>query len=163
MDVEAVPTAQIISVAFFDSQGRRTTRFATGDEARAEVEFIAHESVEDVLVEVYFYSIFGNLHTHFSTDVDGKRLDLPKGRGIIEFHCPELPFEAAAFNVEASIKFRGSSFNEHLDYKRTGSINISKGKPVHGAYHTPQTWRIRRVTLQESGDAEASAVVQNLD
>jgi ABC-type polysaccharide/polyol phosphate transport system ATPase subunit len=163
IDVDAVPSAQIESVAFFNSQGRRTTIFATGDEARAEVEFIAHEPVEDALVEVYFYSIFGNLHSHFSTDVDGLRLDLPRGRGIIEFHCPQLPLEVASFNIEASIKRRGSSFNEHLDYKRTASINMVKGKPVHGAFYTPHTWSMKRVPFSDSHQSDAAATVRTPD
>src|ERR1043166_6643745 len=56
--------AQITSVAFFNSKKRRATIFATGEEARAEVELVVHEPLEDVLIEVYFYSAFGNLHTH---------------------------------------------------------------------------------------------------
>lgn len=162
MDVDAVPAAQIASVVFYNSEGRRTTMFATGDEARAEVEFIVHKPVDDAVIEVYFYSIFDNLHSHFSTAVDGARLDLAKGRGIVEFYCPELPFEVAAFNVEAGIKLRGSSFNEHLDYKRFSSINIAKGKPVHGVYHTPHTWIMRS---EASGDhqGDTPAVVRNVD
>jgi hypothetical protein len=163
MDVDAVPAAQITSVVFYNSEGRRTTMFATGDAARAEVEFEVHDPVEDALVEIYFYSIFGYLHTHFSTAVDGTRLDLTPGRGIVEFYCPELPFEVAAFNVEASIKLRGSSFNEHLDYKRTTSINITKGKPVHGAFHTPHTWSLRSVAMRESDHDNAPAVVRNAE
>src|SRR6185503_9937874 len=124
---------------------------------RVEVEIIVHEPIADVLVELYFYSIFGNIHTHFSTAADGPTLDLPKGRCIVEFYCPELPLEVAAFNVEAGIKLRGSSFNEHLDYKRTGSINITKGKPVHGAYHTPHTWSVRNVSSPERDHADAEA------
>lgn len=138
--VDVGTAAQITSVIFYNSEGHRTTRFATGDAARAEVEFIVHEPIADGVVEVYFYSIFGNLHTHLSTNVDGARLDLPKGRSMVEFYCPELPLESAAFNIEAGIKLRGSSLNEHLDYKSTGTINIVKGKPVHGAFHTPHTW-----------------------
>jgi lipopolysaccharide transport system ATP-binding protein len=142
-DVAASPAAQITSVKFLNSEGRQTTMFATGDEARAELEYIAHEPVEDALIEIYFYSIFGNLHTHFSTDVDGKRFDLAAGRGIIEFFCPQLPLEVASFNVEASIRRRGSSFSEHLDYKHATAINMTKGKAVHGVFHTLHTWRIK--------------------
>ena len=155
------PSAQIISVASFNSNGRKTTMFATGDEARVEVEYIAHEPVEDAVIEIYFYSIFGNLHTHFSTDVDGKRLDLAPGRGLIEFICPDLPFEAATFNLETSIRRRGSSLSEHLDHKQGGVINVSKGKAVHGAFHSPHTWRMKSLERQESGDADA--VVKNAD
>ena len=155
------PAAQIISVASFNSDGRNTTMFATGDEARIEVEYIAHEPVEDAVIEIYFYSIWGDLHTHFSTDVDGKRLDLVPGPGLIEFICPDLSFEAATFNIETSIRRRGSSLSEHLDYKQAGVINISKGKAVHGAFHSPHSWRMKNVERQESADADA--VVKNAD
>ena len=162
VDVHEAPAAEIVSVIFYNSEGRRTTMFATGDAARAEVELVVHQPVEDALVEVRFYSIFGNIHSHFSTEIDGPTLDLQKGRCIVEFDCPQLPFEVAAFNIEASIKLRGSSFNEHIDYKRTGSINITRGKPVHGAFHTPHTWSLRSVTPSESDD-EAPATVRNID
>jgi lipopolysaccharide transport system ATP-binding protein len=146
IDVQEVPAAQIVSAVFYNSEGRRTTIFSTGDAARVEVEVIVHQPVADALVELYFYSIFGNIHSHFSTAADGPALDLQKGRSIVEFYCPELPFEVAAFNIEAGIKLRGSSFNEHVDYKRTGSINITRGKPVHGVYYTPHTWSVRTLT-----------------
>jgi homopolymeric O-antigen transport system ATP-binding protein len=162
INVDAVPPAQITSVVFYNAEGIKTTMFATGDAARAEVEFIVHEPIKDALVELYFYSIFGNLHSHFSTDVDGARLDLPKGRRIVEFYCPQLPFEVAAFNIEAGIKLRGSSFNEHLDYKRTGSINIAKGKPVNGVFHTPHTWSVRSVASPEDDHSNSPAVVRNV-
>ena len=157
MDVQEVPAAQIVSAVFYNAEGRRTTIFSTGDAARVEVEIVVHEPVADALVELYFYSIFGNIHSHFSTAADGPPLDLQKGHCIVEFYCPELPFEVAAFNIEASIKLRGSSFNEHLDYKRTGSINITKGKPVHGAYYTPHTWSVRSVPSPERDHADAEA------
>src|SRR6266496_363788 len=159
----ASPAAIISSVAFLNSNGRKTTMFATGDEARVEVEYIVRDSFEDAVIEVYFYSIFGNLHTHFSTDVDGSRVDLAPGRGIIEFVCPDLPFEAATFNVEASIRRRGSSFSEHLDHKHAACVNITRGKAVHGAFHTPHTWRMKSLERQESDDAAADAVVKQSD
>lgn len=154
--------AQIASVTFYNSAGRKTTTFATGDEVRAEVEFIAHEPVEDALIEIYFYSIFHNLHSHFSTDSKEVRLDLAKGRGTIEFFCPELPFEPSAFNVEASIRHRESDFTEHLDYKHAGSIHIVKGRPVHGAFHTFHTWSLK-TEPQPVDQTNRPAVVTNVD
>jgi hypothetical protein len=147
--VEATPCAEIVSVTFFNSKGLLTTMFATGEEARVEIEYVVHEPLDDAVIEIYFYSIFGNLHSHFSTAVNGERLDLGPGRGVIEFFCPELPLEVASFNVEASIRRRASSFTEHVDYKHVASININKGKPVHGAFHTPHTWRTKHVEPTE--------------
>jgi ABC-type polysaccharide/polyol phosphate transport system ATPase subunit len=156
-DVDAQPVAQIISVAFFNSKRRRTTIFATGEEVRAEVELAVHEPIEDVLIEIYFYSVFGNLHSHFTTEVHGKKLNLPPGRGLVEFICPEIPFEVASFKIEASIRRRGSSFNEHIDYKHAAGVNIIKGKSVHGVFHTPHTWKFKPLPFQESEDPDAFA------
>ena len=125
------------------------------DLQQVEVEYVAHERVDDVLIEVYFYSMFSNLHSHFSTEVDGNNLNLERGRGIVEFICPELPFEVASFQIQASIRRRGSSFNDHIDYKHAAGINIVKGKAVHGVFHTPHTWRLKHVARKESDDAEA--------
>lgn len=156
-DKAELPAAQITAVDCFNSEGRKTTLFATGDEARIEVEYVAHARVDDALIEIYFYSMFGNLHSHFSTEVDGNNLNLERGRGIVEFICPELPFEVASFQIEAGIRRRGSSFNDHIDYKHAAGINIVKGKAVHGVFHTPHIWRLKRVALKESDDAEALA------
>jgi hypothetical protein len=155
------PAAQITSVAFFNSQRRRTTIFATGEEARAEVELVVQEPIEDVLIEVYFYSAFGNLHSHLSTEVEGNKLNLAPGRSVVEFICPEIPLEAASFKIEASIRRRESSFNEHIDYKHAAGINIIKGKSVHGVFHTPHTWRLRPLPLEKTEDPDA--VVKTAD
>ena len=158
----ATSQAQIVSVNLFNSAGRKTTMFATGDEVRVEVEFVAYERVEDAVVEVYFYSMFHNLHSHFSTASEGVKLDLEKGRGIVEFFCPELPFEPASFSVEVSIRHRQSDFTEHLDYKTATNIHVTKGKPVHGGFHTFHTWSLK-ADLQPDDHANATAVVQNVD
>jgi ABC-type polysaccharide/polyol phosphate transport system ATPase subunit len=155
-DAGARSAVQITSVSLFNSSGRKTTMFATGDEVRAEVEFVAYERVDDALVELRFYSIFHNLHSHFTTDSEGVKLDLEKGRGVIEFFCPELPFEPAAFSVEASIRRRESDFMDHLDYKTGTSIHVTKGKPVHGSFHTFHTWSAKSDPGPETPEAVAT-------
>ena len=105
------------------------------------VEFTAHESLEDVVVEVYFYSVFGNLHTHLSTA--DEELQLKPGAAVVEFSCSEISLGEAAYNVEVAIRDRHGSFNEYVDYKRAGVINVARGKPVHGVFHTPHTWTVR--------------------
>jgi ABC-type polysaccharide/polyol phosphate transport system ATPase subunit len=161
--IDVMPTrpVQITSVTFYNSAGSKTTAFATGDQVRAEVKFIVHEPVEDALIEIYFYSIFQNIHTHFSTDSDRVKLDLAKGRGSVEFFCPELLFQPSSFNVEGSIRRRKSDFNEHLDYKHAGSIHVVKGKPVHGIFHTPHAWSLK-TEGQQSDQSNATAIVTNV-
>jgi ABC-type polysaccharide/polyol phosphate transport system ATPase subunit len=133
--------AEILSVALLNSEGRTTTMFPAGDPVRVEVEYMAHAPLRDVAIEIYFYSVFGNLHCHFSTSQDGARLDLEPGKGVIEFFCPEIGLEVAAFNVEASVKYRDSDFSDHIDHKHVAVINIGKGKPIHGLFHLAHTWK----------------------
>jgi ABC-type microcin C transport system duplicated ATPase subunit YejF len=163
----AAPATQIASVAFLNSAGLKTTMFSTGDQIRAEVEYTAHEPVQDAVIEIYFYSIFGNLHTHFSTEGVGLRLDIEPGRGTIEFFCPEIGLEAATFNVEASIKRRGSAVGEHIDYKQAAVVNIARGKPVHGVFHMTHSWRLKEVSGQKRdegpGDVAVDVIAENAD
>jgi ABC-type polysaccharide/polyol phosphate transport system ATPase subunit len=136
------PAAEIVSVTLLNAEGKKTTMFATGDALKAQVEYIAHARIEDAAIELYFYSVFGNLHSHLSTDASNERLDLPAGRGVIEFQCPEILLEVAAFNVEASIKRRGAPFSEHIDHKHAAVLNVGKGKPIHGFFYMPHTFRV---------------------
>jgi lipopolysaccharide transport system ATP-binding protein len=135
-------TAEITSINLFNSKGRRTTMFATGDAISIKVELLVHEAVKDAVVEVYFNSVFGNLHTHFSTERGGERIDLEPGPATVEFSCPEIPLEVAAFNIEGSIKRRGSSISQFIDHKHGAVLNVGRGKPVHGVFHTPHEWRL---------------------
>ncbi len=138
--------AEILSVSLLNADGVKTTMFPAGDPVRVEVDYMVHAPLQDVVIEVYFYSVFGNLHCHFSTGNDGTGLNLESGRGTIEFFCPELGLEVAAFNVEASVKRREADFSEHIDHKHVAVMNIGKGKPIHGLFHLAHTWKRKEVS-----------------
>jgi ABC-type methionine transport system ATPase subunit len=138
----ASPAAEIVDLKVFDSEGRHTTMFATGDAMSIRVELIVERRIEDAVVEVYFNSVFGNLHTHFSTENGEQRLDLEPGRVIIEFSCPEITLEVAAFEVEGGIRRRGSAVSDFIDRKHGAVLNVGRGKPVAGVYYTPHKWKL---------------------
>jgi ABC-type polysaccharide/polyol phosphate transport system ATPase subunit len=133
--------ATITSVSFVDTPGHRTMTFATGSPFRMTVEYLVQSKLDDVIIDVYFYSVFGNLHTHLSTD--NEELNLNLGAGAVEFSCPEISLGEAAYNVEVAIRSRNGTFNDYIDYKRAGVINVARGKSVHGVFHTPHTWHVR--------------------
>jgi ABC-type polysaccharide/polyol phosphate transport system ATPase subunit len=135
--------ATINSVTFLDTAGQKTMTFSTGNPFRMTVEYVVHSKLEDVILDVYFYSVFGNLHTHLSTDTE--ELDLKPGAGVVEFSCPEISLGEAAYNVEVAIRSRNGAYNDYIDYKRAGVINVARGKPVHGVFHTPHTWNVRNI------------------
>ena len=133
--------ATIKSVSFLDTAGQKTMTFSTGNPFRMTVEYLVHSDLEDVILDVYFYSVFGNLHTHLSTDTE--ELNLRPGSGVVEFSCPEISLGEAAYNVEVALRNRNGAFNDYIDYKRAGVINVARGKPVHGVFHTPHTWTVK--------------------
>jgi lipopolysaccharide transport system ATP-binding protein len=134
--------AEVVSLAFHNSNSQQTNSVPTGDALRAVVKFSVAEPIEDAVIEIYFYSIFSNLHCHFSTLVEGQQLRLPIGTGVVEFFCPEVALEAATFNIDVGIKRRGSRPAEFVDCKRAGVLNVTIGKPVVGAFHMPHSWRL---------------------
>ncbi len=137
--------AEVVSLAFYDSRDRQTNTVRTGDSLRAVVRFNVTKPIEDAVIEVYFYSIFGNMHSHFSTSTEP--LQLSAGSGAIEFICPEVALEAATFNVDVGIKRRGSRAAEFIDCKRAAVLNVTIGKPVAGSFYTPHTWRVDQLQL----------------
>ena len=142
--VDAESRAPIIqAISFLDTAGQKTMTFSTGGPFRVAIDFVADTRLEDVILEVYFYSVFGNLHTHFSTETGAEKLNLEPGHGVVEFSCQEISLGEAAYNIEVGIKSRAASFNDFLDYKHAGVINVARGKPVHGVFHTPHTWSLR--------------------
>lgn len=150
--------AEVVSLAFYDSSNRQTNAFRTGDSLRAVVRYNVTKPIDDAVVEVYFYSIFGNMHSHFSTSTDGQPLRLSAGAGVIEFFCPEVALEAATFNVDVGIKRRGSRTHEFVDCKRAAVLNVTIGKPVAGAYYTPHSW-----SLGETNNVIADPLDADLD
>jgi len=134
--------AEVVSLTFHNSNNQQTNSVATGDALRTTVNFKVAEPIEDAVIEIYFYSIFGNLHCHFSTLVEGQQLRLPTGTGSVEFSCPEIALEAATFNIDVGIKRRNSRPAEFVDCKRAGVLNVTIGKPVVGAFHMPHSWRL---------------------
>ena len=133
---------EIVSLNFYNSSHRKANAFQTGDSLRAVVEYKITEPIQDAVIEVYFYSVFGNMHSHFSTLTAGERLDLLPGTGVLEFICPELALEAATFNVDVGIKRRGSRPAEFIDCKRVAVLNVTIGKTILGAFHMPHSWKI---------------------
>ena len=134
--------AEVVSLTFYDSSNNQTNSSRTGDSLRAVVRYNVTKPIDDAVIEVYFYSIFGNMHSHFSTSTDGQPLRLSPGSGAIEFICPEVALEAATFNVDVGIKLRGSRPAEFVDCKRAAVLNVVIGKKVVGAFYTPHTWRV---------------------
>ena len=145
--------AEIISLSFYNSSNRKANSFQTGDTLRAVVEYKVTEPIHDAIIEIYFYSVFGNMHSHFSTLTE-ERLSLLPGTGVVEFLCPELSLEAATFNVDVGIKRRGSRAAEFVDCKRAAVLNVTIGKLILGSFHMPHSWKIDQTNPSSTATTE---------
>jgi ABC-type polysaccharide/polyol phosphate transport system ATPase subunit len=134
---------EVISVNFYDSDGGKTTAYRRGDPITAEIRYEAREWVEDVVFELYFYTIFGNLHAQFTTELSDERIDLHPGTGSIEFFAAEMGLEPATFNIQVIIKHRGEPSTRGIDWKHAAILNVGHGKMVEGWFYMPHTWRIK--------------------
>lgn len=150
--IERPQAAEVVSLTFCDSSNHPTNTFRTGDRLRAVVQYEVTKPIEDAVIEVYFYSIFGNLHSHFSTGTEGPPLTLSQGTGVVEFFCPEVALEAATFNVDVGIKRRGSRASEFVDCKRAAVLNVNIGKTVAGAFHMPHSWALGQTNTPIVGE-----------
>jgi homopolymeric O-antigen transport system ATP-binding protein len=146
--------AEIVSLSFYNSSNRRANSFQTGDSLRAVVEYKVTEPIEDAVIEIYFYSVFGNMHSHFSTLTEGEGLSLLPGTGVVEFLCPELSLSAATFNVDVGIKRRGSHAAEFVDCKRAAVLNVTIGKLILGSFHMPHSWKIDQTNPSSTASTE---------
>jgi lipopolysaccharide transport system ATP-binding protein len=142
VESSASAAAEIVSINLFNSEGCRTTMFATGEALSIQIELIVHRPIKDAVVEIYFNSVFGNLHTHFSTESRDESIDLKPGPAMVEFSCPEITLEVAAFDVEGGIRQRGTSISDFIDRKHGAVLHVARGKPVHGVFYTPHEWRV---------------------
>jgi hypothetical protein len=155
---------EVAAVSFYDSEGRKTTSFRRGDPVTAEIKYEAHERVEDVVFELYFYTIFGNLHAQFTTELSNEQIDVNPGTGSIEFFCSEMGLEPATFNIEVIIKYRGEPSTRAIDWKHAAILNVGHGKMVEGWFYMPHTWRVKETGGpggdNANGDARAIATQQ---
>ena len=157
---------EVVSVNFYDSDGQKTTTYRRGDPVTAEINYEAHARVEDVVFELYFYTIFGNLHSQFTTELSEEQIDLYPGTGSVEFYCAEMGLEPATFNIEVIIKRRGEPSTRGIDWKHAAILNVGHGKMVEGWFYMPHTWRIKQAEGADDdapkGDASVVATEEYL-
>jgi ABC-type polysaccharide/polyol phosphate transport system ATPase subunit len=129
----------------------------TGAPLVTRLRYQAAGMLEDLAFEVTFFSPDGS-HTiaQCSTDGPGRRLDVPAGKGAVEFDLPALGLQPGAYYVGAAVKQRGASYNLHW-WDGGTMLHVEPGRRVRGQFYMLHEWRV----VPEPADKPSAAAGTN--
>lgn len=110
----------------------------TGAGMTMSVDFIAHQAMSGLMVNVYLYWPSGYLCAQLSTDHGG--FAVARGAGRVEFDCPVVNLRQGLFLIDVSIE-RNS---EVLDWRyRCAYLRVDPGEQLAaGDLYMPHTWKV---------------------
>jgi len=123
----------------YQSANRETGESVRPGEAMiVRVDYIAHETVPDVVFNVYLYWPSGYLCTQLSTGDKGALVE--RGTGYVEFSCPIVNLRPGMFLVDVAAE----RYPEIIDWRhRCAALRIDEGPVVLGDLHMPHQHSIR--------------------
>jgi ABC-type polysaccharide/polyol phosphate transport system ATPase subunit len=123
----------------------------TGEGMTMAVDFVAHQAMSGLMVNVYVYWPSGYLCAQLSTDLGG--LAVARGRGRIEFDCPVVNLRHGLFLIDVSIQRAA----EVIDWRyRCAYLRVDQGDlPAAGDLYMAHSWR--SVSYRPSSPAAISS------
>ncbi len=119
-----------------------------GEPMIVRVDYIAHETVGDVVFNVYLYWPSGYLCTQLTTGVEGTLI--AKGPGCVEFYCPVVNLRPGMFLVDVSAE----RYPEVIDWRhRCATLRVDEGPIVPGDLHMPHEHSILMSSRESVGEA----------
>ena len=116
----------------------------TGEAMIVRVDYVANETVPDVVFNVYLYWPSGYLCTQLTTGNKGALI--AKGSGCVEFFCPIVNLRPGMFLVDVSAE----RYPEVIDWRhRCATLRVDEGPVVLGDLHMPHEHSI----LMGSGES----------
>ncbi|MBZ5622003.1 MAG: ABC transporter ATP-binding protein [Acidobacteriia bacterium] len=103
-----------------------------GEAMIVRVDYVAHETVPDVVFNVYLYWPSGYLCTQLTTGDRGALV--AKGSGCVEFFCPIVNLRPGMFLVDVAAE----RYPEVIDWRhRCAALRVEEGPVVPGDLHMP--------------------------
>lgn len=134
--------ARVRDVTFHDEHGVEIPSARTGEPLVARVNYSVQRTVEDAVVELFYYSRDGRvLHCQQTTALAGGELTLSAGRGSIEFLMPGIGLQPGTYAIGATIRERTAPETIDWWYGRT-VLPVEPGRAVRGYFYTPHEWRL---------------------
>jgi len=138
--VFAGKVSRLVECTGFSYASRDPTRpeiVRTGEAMTMTVDFVAHQAMSGLTVNVYLFWPSGYLCAQLSTDPGG--FEVARGTGRIEFDCPAVNLREGLFLVDVSIE-RAS---EVIDWRfRCAYLRVNPGgQPVAGDLYMAHSWK----------------------
>jgi ABC-type polysaccharide/polyol phosphate transport system ATPase subunit len=132
---------RVVECTGFAYAGRDPARpeiVRTGEGMSLSVDFLAHEAVSGLMVNVYLFWPTGYLCAQLSTDPGG--LAVARGTGRIEFDCPVVNLRQGLFLVDVSIERNSEVFDWRY---RCAYLRIDPGgQPAAGDLYMAHSWKV---------------------
>jgi ABC-type polysaccharide/polyol phosphate transport system ATPase subunit len=139
---EADASAHVTGVTFHGESGQQIDSAGTGEPLVARVHYEVSRTVNDAVVELFYYSRDGRvLHCQQTTALSGGELAMIAGRGWIEFSMPGVGLQPGTYAIGATIRERTGSQTIDWWYGRT-LLTVEPGRAVRGYFYTPHDWRL---------------------
>jgi ABC-type polysaccharide/polyol phosphate transport system ATPase subunit len=130
-------SAQCLSVSFTSADPQMPVR--TGYPMFTRLAYRATEAIDQVVFNVLIYWPSGYLCAQLTTAVSESHLRVPRGSGMIEFHCPVLEVQPGLYRVDISIESNGQYIDRQ---QRCSLLRVDPGKMVLGDFYINSSWRI---------------------
>ena len=120
--------AVIESLAFYTPGGLRPSVFHTADPLVARIDYVANQEISDAVFEVFVRT--GDLTEvcQLTTETSGNPINLPVGRGTLEFHCDEISLQPGMYHANVCVKERLASeainWQNHADVRKIGRAHV---------------------------------------
>ncbi len=132
--------AEITDVSFYDSEGKKTGSFLTGEPLTARVDYVVHQPTPNVSISLYFYGSDRQMAAQWTTALEGIPMDLETGTSSVEFSCAQLGLQPGVYHLDVTIEQMGT--NLEFEYQsQCASIHVHATQKLRGAFYMPHTWR----------------------
>ena len=150
--------AVIESLAFYTPSGLRPSVFHTADPLVARIDYVANQEIRDAVFEVFVRT--GDLTEvcQLTTETSGNPINLPVGRGTLEFQCDELSLQPGMYHANVCVKERLASEAINWQY-HAATLRVDPGRITRGQFYQSNRWKLQRqaptATPMQNGAGEA--------
>ncbi len=150
---DSAADARTLTITGVTALARRGRTIATGQPLTVRVSYVASEPVDDVVVELWYCTHGGSiLQCEQTTALDSEPLDMPVGRGDVEFHSEALGLQPGSYTLLARVR-RSDGEVVHV-FDAAAPLVVEPGTQTRGGFFMPYTWQVTaRSASAQSGAA----------
>ena len=135
---------EIQTLSFCDDNGVAQPVFKTGEPLRAQINFKAHEPVDDAVFWILLFNAEGEILCELTTEMSAEQIAIKPGTGTIEFRTNQLGLQPGIYFTSVHVKRRNARDVMNYQYKST-MLRVESDKLLQGTFYLPHTWSVTQV------------------